>query len=295
MSIVTFWNADREQSGVSISTVAVATKMAIERNLKVLIVSAAYNDSTIKNCFWKENAVRKQIMADRSSSIAIENGVEGLSRLIASNKIEPENITDYTHVIFKDTLEVLDGYMENPTKTKEENLRDYKTISAVYPAILNVANQYYDMVLVDLSRELDEGVRNEILKIATINLYIAGQKLRSLDYYIQLKMDNPIVAEPKNIIVIGKYSHYSKYNKSNLQKYLREKKEFSYSTICKNFYLIWCSRKEFHFLFFWDIVNALNILYQEYKYPKALYYISLRHLRHNWLSLLFLHLRAMFD
>ena len=227
MSIVTFWNADREQSGVSISTVAVATKMAIERNLKVLIVSAAYNDSTIKNCFWKENAVRKQIMADRSSSIAIENGVEGLSRLIASNKIEPENITDYTHVIFKDTLEVLDGYMENPTKTKEENLRDYKTISAVYPAILNVANQYYDMVLVDLSRELDEGVRNEILKMATINLYIAGQKLRSLDYYIQLKMDNPIVAEPKNIIVIGKYSHYSKYNKSNLQKYLREKRELS--------------------------------------------------------------------
>ena len=196
MAIVTFWNADREQSGVSISTVAVATKMAIERNLKVLIVSAAYNDST-------------------------------LSRLIASNKIEPENITDYTHVIFKDTLEVLDGYMENPTKTKEENLRDYKTISAVYPAILNVANQYYDMVLVDLSRELDEGVRNEILKMATINLYIAGQKLRSLDYYIQLKMDNPIVAEPKNIIVIGKYSHYSKYNKSNLQKYLREKKELS--------------------------------------------------------------------
>ena len=109
MSIVTFWNADREQSGVSISTVAVATKMAIERNLKVLIVSAAYNDSTIKNCFWKENAVRKQIMADRSSSIAIENGVEGLSRLIASNKIEPENITEYTHVIFKDPLEVLDA------------------------------------------------------------------------------------------------------------------------------------------------------------------------------------------
>ena len=44
MSIVTFWNADREQSGVSISTVAVATKMAIERNLKVFIVSAAFID-----------------------------------------------------------------------------------------------------------------------------------------------------------------------------------------------------------------------------------------------------------
>ena len=148
MAIVTFWNADREQSGVSISTVAVATKMAIERNLKVLIVSAAYNDSTIKNCFWKDNAVRKKIMAD-SSNVAIENGVEGLSRLLSSNKITPDTITDYTHVIFKDVLEVLDGYIEDKNKTKEENLKSYQTIAKVYPAILSVANQYYDMVLVD--------------------------------------------------------------------------------------------------------------------------------------------------
>jgi len=42
--------------------------------------------------------------------------------------------------------------MENPTKTKEENLRDYKTISAVYPAILNVANQYYDIFSIYPSR-----------------------------------------------------------------------------------------------------------------------------------------------
>lgn len=226
MAIVTFWNADREQSGVSISTVAVATKMAIERNLKVLIVSAAYNDSTIKNCFWKDNAVRKKIMAD-SSNVAIENGVEGLSRLLSSNKITPDTITDYTHVIFKDVLEVLDGYIEDKNKTKEENLKSYQTIAKVYPAILSVANQYYDMVLVDLSRELNEDVRNEILKIADINVYVAGQKLRSLDYYMKLKIDNPVIAEPKNIIAIGKYSHYSKYNKNNLQKYLKEKKELS--------------------------------------------------------------------
>ena len=226
MAIVTFWNADREQSGVSISTVAVATKIAIERNLKVLIVSAAYNDSTIKNCFWKDNAVRKKIMAD-SSNVAIENGVEGLSRLLSSNKITPDTITDYTHVIFKDVLEVLDGYIEDKNKTKEENLKSYQTIAKVYPAILSVANQYYDMVLVDLSRELNEDVRNEILKIADINVYVAGQKLRSLDYYMKLKIDNPVIAEPKNIIAIGKYSHYSKYNKNNLQKYLKEKKELS--------------------------------------------------------------------
>lgn len=226
MSIITFWNADREQSGVTISTTAIATKMAIERNLKVLVVSTAYNDSTIKNCFWEDNVVRKKIMSG-NIGVSIESGIEGLSKLITSNKLSADSITDYAHVIFRNTLEVLDGYVENTTKNKEENLKEYKNISLIYPALLNIANQYYDMVLVDLTRELDENIRNEILKMSNLNLYIAGQKLRSLDYYMQMKENNPIIAEPKNIIAIGKYSHYSKYNKNNLQKYLREKEELS--------------------------------------------------------------------
>ena len=49
MSIITFWNPEREQTGVTMSVVATATKMAIERNLKVLVVSTAYKDMTIKN------------------------------------------------------------------------------------------------------------------------------------------------------------------------------------------------------------------------------------------------------
>ena len=36
MSIVTFWNDDREQTGKTLTSVAVATRMAIEHNLKIL-------------------------------------------------------------------------------------------------------------------------------------------------------------------------------------------------------------------------------------------------------------------
>ena len=38
MSIVTFWNDDREQTGRTLTSVAVATRMAMERNYKILLI-----------------------------------------------------------------------------------------------------------------------------------------------------------------------------------------------------------------------------------------------------------------
>ena len=223
MSIITLWNSDRDQSGVTISTVAIATKMAIERNLRVLIISTAYNDLTIKNCFWKDNSVKKRIM--QGKSIAVENGVEGLSRLITSNKIEPSSITDYTQVIFKNTLEILDGYVGNSEKTNEQNIIDYKNVSQVYPALITSANQYYDMVFVDLSRELDEKIQDEILEMSNLNIYIATQKITSLDKYLEMRNQKTMLKGPKNLIIVGRYNGHTKFNRNNLQKYLGEKKE----------------------------------------------------------------------
>ena len=225
MSIVVFWNKDREQSGVTMSTVAVATKMAMERNLKVLLVSTAYKDFTMRNCFWKESTIMEKIT--QGKNLAVENGILGLSRLISSNKIEPEVITDYTHVIFKNTLEILEGYAGVSDKTPEENLKSYKEINKIYPALIASANEYYDMVFVDLDREVDPKVQEEILKLSNLNIYVAAQKLLSLDYYMELKEKNTYLNGPKNIIAIGKYTHKSKYNKNNLQKYLKEKSEVS--------------------------------------------------------------------
>ena len=52
MPIVTFWNDERDQTGKTLTAVAVATRMAIERNYKILLISTSFQDPTIKNCFW---------------------------------------------------------------------------------------------------------------------------------------------------------------------------------------------------------------------------------------------------
>lgn len=226
MSIVTFWNSDKEQSGQTLTSVAVATRMAIERNFKILLISTSYNDNTVKNCYWKDSSIKKQLFKGKNN-VAAENGIEGLSRLITSNKLEPGIITDYTHVILKNRLEVLSGYFGVPDKTEEENKNDFDRVVKGYPQLLAIANMYYDMVIVDLDRNTNQEVRDEILKISNLNIYVTTQRLSSVNSYLELKDANPQLYEPKNLVVIGKFNSASKYNKKNLGKYLGEKNELA--------------------------------------------------------------------
>lgn len=226
MSIVTFWNNDKEQTGKTLASVAVATRMSIERNLKILLISTAYKDNTMKNCYWTDVAVQKKIFGQGNVGV-VNNGIEGLSKLITSNKIQPTIITDYTKVIFKGRLEVLSGYNGTEDKSDEENLYDYRRTSECYGNLIQLANQYYDMVIVDLDNKLDKKVKKEILKYSNLNIFVTTQRLSSLDKYNALKQSNKEIIGPKCIPVIGKYDKNSKYNKKNIMRYLDEKKDIN--------------------------------------------------------------------
>ena len=228
MSIVTFENDDREQTGRTLTTVAVATRMAIERNFRILIMSTSYNDATLKNCFWKDTVQKKlKIYDGRNLNLAVENGIEGLTKLITANKISPSIITDYTKVIFKDRLEILNGYTNSIDTSGEETNDIHKKLATCYPELIRLASQYYDMVLVDVDKHLSPEVKKEISEIADVNVLVMTQRLSSLDKYNELKNRKKEVIGPKYIPVIGKYNKESKYNKKNIIRYLDEKKDIS--------------------------------------------------------------------
>lgn len=225
MSIVTFWNEDREQSGRTLTSVAIATRMAMERNFKILLISTSFGDKTMKNCFGG-NEVQKnlKLFGPKNNNIAVENGIEGLSKLITSNKLTPSTITDYTRVIFKERLEVVSGYIGTSEKTYEENHQDYKKIESSYIELIRMANQYYDMVLVDLDKTLSSKVKKEILQISNLTVYVFSQRMESINTYNELKKSNKEISGHKCIPVIGKYFGQTKYNIKNITKYLGEKK-----------------------------------------------------------------------
>lgn len=228
MSIVTFWNDDREQTGKTLTSVAVATRMAIECNYKILLISTSFQDSTMKNCFWGDESQRNlKLFGVKVHNIAVENGIEGLLKLITSNKLTPTSITDYTKVVFRGRLEVLSGLSGVKDKSFDTNYEEYKNIEKNYIELIRMANQYYDMVIVDLEKMMSPETRNEILRISNLNVMVFSQKRASVDKYRALRDANKEVMGIKTIPVVGKYTNHSKYNAKNLTRYLEEKKEIS--------------------------------------------------------------------
>lgn len=219
MSIITFVNHIEEQTGKTMSLVAIATHMAIEYNNRILIISTTDKEDKIKSCFFEEREnkkIRLGIFGENTKTFETESGIEGLAKISRSNKLSPGIITNYTKVVFKDRLEVLLG----PEK------KDYDITSKIaeeYVEIINTASMYYDKVFVDLDNNLNEEIRQEIIKNSDLVIMSTSQNFSSLKKLKENKKNNELLKLPKTLLLIGRYDKYSKYNVKNITRYLGEK------------------------------------------------------------------------
>ena len=223
MSIITFWSNTKKQTAQTMSLAAIATSMAIEHNYKILIISTIYNDDTLELCFGDLNnnkKILKKLM--QNTTVEVDNGIEGLSKMAYSNRMTPEIIQNYTRVVYKNRLEILYGYKEVEDKpTKEEYLK----IKDKYKEIIQNASKFYDMVFVDVEKGLDDDNVKQILKISDVVVINTEQKIGMINSINEL-----IHSELRNenfILNIGRFDSYSKYSVKNISRYLGIKRDIS--------------------------------------------------------------------
>ena len=220
MSVVTFWSDGREQTGKTLSIAAISTYMAVEHNYRILIISTGYRDDTLNQCFWKEKkAKRNSGLFGPNTNEILEEGIVGLAKVVKSNKLSPENITNYTKIIFKDRLEVLQGFRGETS--------DYDELEKTYPDIINLANSYYDLVFIDLDNEMNPSIREMILANSDLIVANISQRLTSIDRFMETRENTPILNSKKTLLLIGKYDKFSKYSIKNITRYMGEKNKVS--------------------------------------------------------------------
>ena len=221
MSIVTFWNNRKEETGKTLSIAAIATHMAIEHNYKILVVSTGHKDETLDRCFWQEKKQAKKNLGlfGPNTNVGIEDGIVGLETLMKSNRVSPEQVTNYTKIVFKDRLEILPSF-------KGEKL-EYDEIKTTYPDIISLANNYYDLVFVDLDEEVGEEISKQILEKSNIIMVTLSQRLISINNFMKLREEEPVLKSIKTLILIGRYDKYSKYTVKNITRYMGEKNKVS--------------------------------------------------------------------
>ncbi len=227
MSVITFVNNIEEETGKTMSLVAIATSMAIDCNNKILIISTTNKEDKMRNCYFEEKQVKKirlGIFGENKSTLESENGIEGIAKIARSNKLTPQIITNYTKVVFKDRLEVLLG-AEKREKKNANDEDDEKEINAEYIDLINVASMYYDKVFVDLDNNLSEEIRQKILDRSDLIVLNTSQNYTSLKKLKENKEKNELLKSPKTLILIGRYDKYSKYNSKNVTRFLEEKNQ----------------------------------------------------------------------
>ena len=217
MAIVTFWNGTREQCGNTASSLALATQMSIERNMKILLISTSLNDYSFKDSFWYEKKKKMSGIFGPNTSFVVQKGVEGLDRIIRSNKITPEIITDYTKIVLKDRLELLLGV--------EGSQAQYEEIKQRYPQIILLADKYYDLVIVDLATSLETTVQDEILKNSDTIVAMIPQKIKEIQNILEKIKKGVYVRKDNSILTIGKYNEKTKYNAKNISRNILMQKE----------------------------------------------------------------------
>ena len=217
MAVITFYTNCKEETGNTTAAMALATYLGIEKNKKILFISTALNDNTPREAFWPVQNKKISGLFGPNTSIIAENGIEGLDRVIRSNKISPDIITDYTKVALTNRLEILLGY-----KGSEEQ---YAEIQKQYVQIINMANKCYDTVIVDIDKDLDIKIKNEILNVSDIVLGMTTQKLENINNLIKTIAQGVAIKKSNTILVLGKYDEKSKYNAKNISRNVLKQRE----------------------------------------------------------------------
>lgn len=230
MSIIGFWSASEKETGQTLTAAALATYLGVKHNYRMLLVDATFNDDVMERCFWKINPKNDTTRKLNKGKIDISSGAEGLVSAVASNKATPEIITNFTRVVLKNRLDVLCGL-------KTVIPEDFNKSLMLYKDIVNMANKYYDLVIVDIEKTLKKETTKALLGASHIIIADFTQNYKQYEEYVTaISANKKTFSRVKLIPLLTNADEASKYNVKNTSRILKEKdlNVFPYNPVLKD-------------------------------------------------------------
>ena len=218
MAIISFWSNIKRETGQTLSSVAIATSMAIDHNYKILEVATGFQDKVIENCFWEPDKVSTAGLIPGMQQSTFNSGVEGIVKIVQSNRTYSNIVADYARVVFRDRLDILPAPVT-------DNIEDYNRTTEYYAQLLNVANRDYNLVFVDIDKGMSEESKKAILQQSDVIVLTLKQGLDCLKEIVELRKNSSFFEKNNIILLAGKYDKFSRYNVTNMSRELKEKRK----------------------------------------------------------------------
>ncbi len=213
MPIVSFWSTvESTQTATTSTIVAVACCMASKSKYKILLTQTHYQNMDLETSF--DNLDKK---SSKGNLDIADTGMDALDRLYRSNKLNPENISNYASPLIRGKLELLYGTFKNDKDS-------YDRVLETMPMIIEQSSRLYDIVMVDLSRGYNSAEINQILQQSDLIVLTMSQKMQVLKKIFKDINELKILQEKPIIPVIGKYDRFSTYTNKNIARNFNYKK-----------------------------------------------------------------------
>ena len=144
-----------------------------------------------------------------------------MEKLVLAKRLSPDMVPNYTKIIYKNRLEVVAG----PKKKEDFTDADYRRVYNACLDIINVARQYYDIIIVDLNNGLEDETTKRILKMSNIIILNMEQKPLEFEKFVKLRENKELFPTKQVMGLINNYDRKSKYSSKNVARLLGEKKE----------------------------------------------------------------------
>lgn len=206
MPIISFWNpTDKAQTGTTAAMVAVANSIATRYpKYKMLLTQTHFSDMELESSYFNMDKLASKGNLDNIT----DTGIDALERLLRSNKISPESITQYSELKGK-SIEVLYGSLKG-------DIDSFNRVLETVPFMLEYAVQYYDLVLVDLTKGTSVKEVNEILQKSDLIVVTLNQDKEVLKDMAKQFNTLKILQEKPVIPVFSKYDRFLTYSARNI-------------------------------------------------------------------------------
>jgi hypothetical protein len=201
-SSIVFWSPVPGQTGNTTNLIAVTAMLSLEFSARLLLVSHAHSRRVaLEQAFVKLRTREELAFAD-------DSGIDAVERLARNGKLSPDMIRNYTLPLLKDRLDLLTGSVK-PDKVFIAGMKE------VLPAVMESANRYYNLTLMDAGSGMGSGWTQTMLQQADVVIISLNQNRSVLERFFQQR--NGLEGKQR-LFVLGQYDARSDNTAKNIAR-----------------------------------------------------------------------------
>lgn len=209
MSTVAFWSPLQGGSGSTAHITSVAAMIGLEYKVRMLLGHGGVAGERVEGAFHAG-----KVALDDSFISFNDCGMDALERLCLNRRLNKENIRDYTVPLMLDRLDFVSGNAKC-----EGTLPGYR--AQLLQSILTLANQYYDLVLMDAGcgvPDIDAKGDGAILDVADLIVVSLTQNIQALENFFSGDHLPQALQNKPYIVVVGRYDRHSHCTLQNVKR-----------------------------------------------------------------------------